>query len=50
MGCNVVQCLDCKQWNWEGVVVCRHCGSRNLTMGFHQVLSILGIKKESNNG
>lgn len=43
MGTNVVQCLDCKDWNWEGVTKCHHCGSKNLTIGFHQLLNIMCI-------
>ena len=50
MGCNVVQCNACKQFSWEGVKTCEHCGSGNLTIGFHQLLEILGIKQEAHNG
>jgi RNA polymerase subunit RPABC4/transcription elongation factor Spt4 len=41
MGTHVVQCLDCKAWNWEGVERCASCGSKNLTIGFHQLIAYL---------
>lgn len=41
MGTHVVQCLDCQEWNWEGITRCAHCGSTNLTIGFHQALAYL---------
>ena len=50
MGCNLVQCKDCGQFNKEGTIYCNRCGGSNLTIGFHQLLNVLGIKKENKNG
>lgn len=41
MSTHVVQCKDCDQWNWEGVERCASCGSKNLTIGFHQYYNYL---------
>ena len=41
MGCSVIQCLDCQEFSWEGSIECQACGSNNLTISFHQLLSVI---------
>ena len=47
MSGSVVQCLDCKAWNWTGATECVMCHPENLTPSLSQVYhSLFGAEAQ----
>ncbi len=41
MGSNVIQCLDCEEFNWANAKMCQTCGSKNLTISFAELYELV---------